>query len=289
MEWPKISIVTPSYNQAVYIEATIQSVLEQNYPNLEYIVIDGGSTDGSVEIIKKYEDQLAFWVSEPDEGMYFAIQKGFDRSTGEIMAWINSDDMYYSGALFVVAEIFSRFHEVNWLIGNPSFYDESGRTISVSKFRQYSKFDFYSLDYVWIQQESTFWRRPLWERAGSKLNLQMKYAADSELWLRFFRFEKLYATEALIGGFRYRSSNQISLNKLDEYIEEAKSKITKEPLVTSDKIKLNLYLILSKFIYLISLVKIFNTNGLKSGIKKILFKYPKRILFNTSRQQFEML
>ena len=92
---PKISIVTPSFNQAQFIEETILSVLNQNYPNLEYIIIDGGSTDGSVDIIKKYADKIAYWVSEKDSGMYDAINKGFGKSTGEILAWINSDDIFF--------------------------------------------------------------------------------------------------------------------------------------------------------------------------------------------------
>lgn len=121
---PKISIVTPSYNQGEFIEATINSILTQNYPNLQYIIIDGGSTDGSVEIIKKYEKYLHFWCSEPDAGQYDAINKGFARSSGEIMAWLNSDDMYCPWVFKTVADVMSDFSEIEWLTTlNPGLWD----------------------------------------------------------------------------------------------------------------------------------------------------------------------
>ncbi len=227
MNYPKISIVTPNFNGDKYLEETIQSVLSQNYPNLEYIIIDGGSTDNSVAIIKKYENQLKYWISEPDKGLYDAVQKGFDQSTGEIMAWINSDDLYHIKSLFSIAEIF-KMNEVNWLQGNPSFFDEQGRIVSVGGLKKWSKLDFYLGNYKWIQQESVFWRRTLWEKAGGQMDVKMKYAGDLELWLRFFRHEKLYVTTSLLGGFRLRSEGQLSLDFLDDYIKEAECKIRYE-------------------------------------------------------------
>src|ERR1044071_7696025 len=117
MEYPRITIVTPSYNQAAFLEETMLSVLDQGYPNLEYIVIDGGSTDGSVDIIRKHASRLSWWISEKDAGMYDAIQKGFARSSGQIMGWINSDDRHFQKSLFVIAEIFERIKEVDWILG----------------------------------------------------------------------------------------------------------------------------------------------------------------------------
>lgn len=241
---PKISIVTPNYNGAQYLEETILSVLNQNYLNLEYIIIDGGSTDNSLEIIEKYQDELSYWVSEPDNGLYDAIQKGFNRSTGEIMAWINSDDMYAKGSFSIVSEIFMNFKEVNWLQGIPSIYDEKGRTVRVDIFKRWSKFNYYTNDYEWIQQESVFWRRNLWNVSGAKINSELKYAGDLELWTLFFRFEKLYTIQALLSGFRIRSRNQLSLDKIDEYHLEVKkilelevnNKISKEDLLIVNKI-----------------------------------------------------
>jgi glycosyltransferase involved in cell wall biosynthesis len=118
--WPKIALVTPVFNSAKYLEATIQSVLNQNYPNLEYVIVDGGSTDGSLQIIRKYEPHLHAWVSEPDHGMYDAINKGFTRTTGEVMGWLNASDALHVGALKVVGSVFATFPEVEWITGRPT-------------------------------------------------------------------------------------------------------------------------------------------------------------------------
>src|SRR5690242_3711403 len=123
---PKISIITPSFNQAAYIEQTIKSVLDQDYPNLEYIVIDGGSSDGSVEIIRKYENRIAFWVSEPDNGQAHAINKGLARATGDIIAYLNSDDYYLQGALKQVADLSNRRSDLDLLHGRCRVVDQHG-------------------------------------------------------------------------------------------------------------------------------------------------------------------
>ena len=125
--YPKISIITPTYNSVAFLEATIKSVIEQNYPNLEYIIIDGGSNDGTVEIIERYAEHLAYWISEPDKGMYDALQKGFDKSTGDILGWLNSDDLHFEWTLELIARLFTRFEQVDWLTSNIiSGMDEDG-------------------------------------------------------------------------------------------------------------------------------------------------------------------
>jgi len=215
---PKISIVTPSFNQAPFLEAAIDSVLSQKYPNLEYIVVDGGSTDGSVEIIRRYEKHLHYWCSEPDRGQYDAINKGFARSTGEIMAWINSDDMYFPFAFRTVASIFSTLPEVEWLTTlTPGFWDYHGFSLGYCTFTGFSKRAF--LDGHFLppgykgargtpQQESTFWRRSLWERSGGCLRTEFKLAADFDLWARFYQHAELYTTPSPLGGFRFQNSNR---------------------------------------------------------------------------------
>ena len=296
MNHPKISIVTPNFNGEKYLEQTIQSVLSQNYPNLEYIIIDGGSTDNSVEIIKKYKSQLAYWVSEPDKGLYEAVQKGFDKSTGEIMAWINSDDLYHPKAFFTVAEIFSKFKQTSWLQGIPTFYDEVGRTVAVSPIKRWSKLDYYLGNFQWIQQESIFWRRSLWEISGSKMATEMKYAGDLELWLRFFRHEKLFVTNALLGGFRQRSEGQLTMEFLDQYLEEARDKIKEEVDKTIPKAERDLvesikrHNILMGKIWFPILRKIMNKFFYSEIIKKrqLHFNFPPMIYFDRVKQEFKI-
>lgn len=293
--YPKITIVTPNFNGGVYLEQTIQSVLSQDYPNLEYIIIDGGSTDNSVAIIKKYESQLTYWVSEPDKGLYDAVQKGFEKSTGEIMAWINSDDLYHPKAFFAVAEIFN-LNEVNWLQGIPSFFDEKGRTIAVEPLRRWSKLDYYLGNFEWIQQESVFWRRSLWEVSGGKMATAMKYAGDLELWLRFFRHEKLYVTNALLGGFRKSSNGQLSLGFMPEYLEEARALIKNEVGNTISKEEKDLLESLKKHNVLMGkirftiLKKMLNRFFYSEIIKKkqLHFSYPPMIYFDSVKQEFKI-
>jgi len=215
----KISIVTASFNSEKFIEQTINSVLSQNYPNLEYIIIDGSSTDKTVDIIKKYQHSLAYWTSEKDNSMYDAINKGFRKSTGDIMGWLNSDDLLHPGSLSVINQIFSQFDNVNWVTGIPTKCDSQGRTCKVADLPIWSKEKYYIGQLKSIQQESTFWTRSLWEKAGSKLDEQYTLAADHELWARFFLYEDLYTINALLGCFR-KHDYQLTEEKRDEYFKQ---------------------------------------------------------------------
>lgn len=286
--YPKISIVTANYNGGEFLEQTILSVISQGYPNLEYIIIDGKSTDNSLAIIKKYDEYISYWVSEPDNGLYHAIQKGFDKSTGELMAYINSDDMYHNKSFFVISEIFSSYKQVNWLQGNPTTFDEFGRTVNVSPTKRWSKYDFFTYNYRWIQQESVFWRRCLWEAVGCKLDTSLKLAGDLDLWLRFFRHDRLYITSALIGGFRQRSKNQLSLESIDEYIDEANSRIKSEVLNTNDKCKVLVYNVLSRVVHFVGLSKIINLGFVTRGFENKYFGFPSLIYFDRLEQKFKL-
>jgi glycosyltransferase involved in cell wall biosynthesis len=288
MNYPKISIVTPSYNQGQYLEQTILSVIGQNYPNLEYIIMDGGSTDNSVDVIKKYQNFLTYWISEPDNGMYEAINKGFQKSTGEIMGWINSDDKLHPNSLYTISEIF-QLAGVNWITGAPTIFDESGRTINVQVTPLWSKLIFCLRDQKYIQQESTFWKRDLWTMAGNFISTKYKYAGDFELWNRFFKHEKLYSCNCLIGGSRERSKNQITVEHFDEYLSEEdnvifENEFTAEELGLLRRIKrLKMLLRILKYTRILSISSL--TSRVEISIRKS-YGFPPRIQFDRILQKF---
>jgi Glycosyl transferase family 2 len=228
----KISIVTPSYNQACFLEDTILSVVSQNYPNIEYVIIDGGSSDASVDIIRKYEAQLAYWVSEPDKGHIDALNKGFARTTGEIMGWINSDDKYAPWAFSVIEDIFSSFPHVEWVSTlYPIHWNAKGQAAECKYSGGFNRASFLRganlprqnlYGRAWIQQESTFWRRSLWERAGGYIDTSLNFdlAPDFELWARFYQHAELHAVATPVGGFR-KHGHQKTAQQMEKYVTEA--------------------------------------------------------------------
>ena len=182
MKKNKITIVTPSFNQGQFLEETILSVLDQNYTNLEYIIIDGGSTDNSVEIIKKYEKYLTFWVSERDNGQTHAINKGFNIATGDLVNWINSDDLLEDGALEILGEVLLEFPDADFFYGDYRAINEHSKTIYKRKSAPYCKNCLFWGRQV-SSQPAVFFKRSLLKNYG-KLDERYNFCMDIEFWVR---------------------------------------------------------------------------------------------------------
>jgi glycosyltransferase involved in cell wall biosynthesis len=224
---PRITLVTAVYNGEHYLEETILSILHQGYPNLEYILVDDGSTDGTAEIIKKYEQHLAWWVSQPNQGLYVALNTGFARSTGEILGWLNANDKLHTNGLFVVGSVFAAFPDVDWITGRPTVFNEEGMTVEIQNLPRWSRHRFLAGANRHIQQESTFWRRRLWERAGGCMDITYRAEGDFELWVRFFRYARLYPVDGLIGGWRFHP-NSLSHGDVARYDRNCEEIVEKE-------------------------------------------------------------
>lgn len=221
-QYPKISLVTPSFNQGQFLEQTIRSILDQDYPNLEYIIIDGGSTDNSKQIIKKYSSKLKYWVSEKDKGQADAINKGFAHANGEIMGWLNSDDMLMPGSLRLIAKIFTELPNTNWISSTPQTITQHGhvhhlglRPVYIQKLIAAGWY--HGLGLGFIMQEGTFWRRSLWKSAGGKVNA-LHYGMDFDLWKRFAERSPLLPVHVPLAAFRLNP--QRKSKAIDKYYQE---------------------------------------------------------------------
>jgi hypothetical protein len=206
---PKISVVVPSFNQARFLEHTLESLFQQEYSNLEPIVIDGGSTDGSVDILRRHSSKLASWRSEPDEGQAAAINKGMSRATGEIMGYLNSDDVLVPGTLTYVARIFEQNPKVDVVYGHRILIDENGFEIGRWVLPPHDSEILSWADYV--PQETLFWRRSIWERSGAAMDESFRFALDWELLLRFRKTEACFARlPRFLGCFRVHGGQKTS-------------------------------------------------------------------------------
>jgi glycosyltransferase involved in cell wall biosynthesis len=222
-ELPKISIITPSLNQDTFIEATIQSILNQGYPNLEYLIIDGDSTDGTMQIVKRYEEQLS-WISEKDNGQSAAINKGLRLATGDIVAFLNSDDLYEPGALLAVGEYFASHPEANWLTGLCINIDQSGNEIR--RFNRFYKnfwlrWNSFSILKIlnYVSQTSTFWRRSAMNKIGY-LNEQLYYTMDYDYWLRLGQHYPLHVLYRDLARFRIHNNSKSGTTTHRQFDEE---------------------------------------------------------------------
>jgi len=209
-ENPRVSIITPSFNQGRFLEESIRSVLEQSYPNIEYIVVDGGSRDESVEIIKKYQEHFAWWVSEKDKGHADALNKGFARATGEILAWLNSDDVYYPQAVAEAVALLKEHPEVGMVYGDADLIDNSGAAVGQFAARQ--------TDYrrmlrgsVHIPQATTFFRADLWRQVGP-LDLSLFFSFDYDLWVRIAKVSQLLYVPKRWAKFRIHGEGKTIVN-----------------------------------------------------------------------------
>lgn len=209
MNEPKISIITPSFNQVNFIEKTIQSVLDQQYPNLEYIIIDGTSTDGSVEIIQKYQENLSFWVSEPDSGQADALAKGFSKATGDIMGWLCSDDLLEPGCLWDVAELFQKYPHMRAVYGDTKWIDSQEKLIKIKKELPFNRF-IWLYEHNFIPQPSTFWRKDLYEQVGG-LDSSFNLGMDADLWIRFNEVTTLHHIPKVWSCMRMHAQQKTSM------------------------------------------------------------------------------
>jgi len=211
-KYPKISVITPSYNQAKYIKMTIDSVLTQRYPNLEYIVMDGGSTDGTVEILESYGKKIK-WISKGDSGQSDAINKGIKLSSGEIIGYINSDDYLLKNSLFKIANLFSENNNAYWVTGVCKIVDENNfevrqlvtyyKNIFLKYFR--SEKLLYVVNY--ISQPATFWRRELFKKIGY-FDEKLHYSMDYDYWLRIAKKYKLYFIDDYLAAYRVHNKSK---------------------------------------------------------------------------------
>jgi glycosyltransferase involved in cell wall biosynthesis len=205
---PKITIVTPSFNQGKYLEQTIRSVLNQQYPNFEYIVMDGGSTDNSVEIIKRYADKLAYWQSKPDRGQSAAIVDGFARATGEILGWVNSDDMLLSDSLEHVARYFFENPYCQFLVGDSILIDSQGHSIA----RFYASApSFRSIKYYGtsFNQPAAFWLSTAFEAVG-RIDVTLQFCFDRDLFIKLTKLGRSHHISKFLAAYRWHSLSKTS-------------------------------------------------------------------------------
>ncbi|MGH2581913.1 MAG: glycosyltransferase family 2 protein [Anaerolineales bacterium] len=209
---PLVTIVTPSYNQAAYLEEAVESVLNQVYNNIQYILIDGGSTDGIAKIIKKYASRLDYWVSEKDRGQTDALNKGFAHTKGKYCAWLNADDRLKPNAVAEAVDYLEKNSDVGMVYGDADFIDVEGNVIGRFAARQtdYAKL---RKGYVHIPQQAAFWRASLWWQVGP-LDPDVTFAMDYDLWVRLAKVSKLKYVPRLWAEFRLHQDSKTLINDM---------------------------------------------------------------------------
>lgn len=217
--FPRISIVTCSYRQARFLEAALRSVIDQRYPALEYIVVDGGSDDGSREIIERHSASLAYWVSEPDDGQTDALRKGFARASGDILAWLCSDDLLLPGALRAVAAFFRARPQAMAVYGDALWIDADGRLLRPKREIAFNRFVFLH-DHNYVPQPSMFWRRELYQAVGG-LDPAFDLAMDADLWERFSRRARIEHLARYLSCMRFYPEQKTRSRREGQALEDA--------------------------------------------------------------------
>jgi glycosyltransferase involved in cell wall biosynthesis len=275
-EWPKISIITPSFNQGPFIEETIRSVLLQNYPNLEYIVVDGGSTDETLHILKKYANFIR-WISEPDEGQTDAINKGIMMSSGEIIAYINSDDLYEPGSFGIISDLFSANPDITMIYGDITHINEKSEYIEYCKTGEID-IESYLMGIPYLPQPSVFFRRDVIRKIGY-FDKTLHLAMDYDYWLKiFFNFKAMYYPRGFAKARIYPEAKSSSMNYkyLDERLRILKQVFLTNRLESSQKKKVFAYV---HFVGALVYLKYgFFTKGIKHLVTSLSMDY--HYLFN---------
>jgi carbamoyltransferase len=242
--YPTISLVTPSFNQGHFIAETLDSVLSQRYPALEYVVQDGGSSDGTTDVLRRYAGRLAAWRSQPDKGQADAVNKGFEGTRGEVMAWLNSDDLLLPGALATVARYFAEHPDVDVVYGDRLLIDEEGREVGRWILPGHDGSVLRWIDF--IPQETVFWRRRIWDAAGGMVDDSFHFAMDWDLLARFQAAGARFAhIPRFLGAFRIHSEQKTSAQ-----IRTGKAEMNRVRMMTLGRVPSRLEVILAATPYL---------------------------------------
>jgi len=236
----KISIITPSFNQGEFIEDTIKSVISQNYEKFEYIIIDGGSNDDTVDIIKRYQDKISYWISEPDYGQTNAINKGLKIATGDIITYLNSDDLFLPGTLEKIANYFNIYQDRYFVYGNTIVIDKKGEVIKYRKQLKFNKNIACMIGFgLVIDQPATFWRKEVFEKIGF-FNENLYYTMDADYWFRISRYYKLYYINEYLAKFRWHSQSKTIISKNSN--KKLKYELTSHRILTYNTLPISKYI-----------------------------------------------
>ena len=215
--FPRITIVTPALGNAEHLEATLRSVVYQDYPNLEYIVIEDGASDEPRRILEKYQAHFCWLSCAAGTELCAALNMAFAKSTGEILGWLEPGEMLHTNGLAVIGGIFAALPEAEWITGRPFNFSPSGMPTGMKHLERWSRIRFLAGGNKYIHRDTTFWRRSLWERAGGALATEYGAAGEFELFVRFFRHARLYSVDALIGGYRTHPGNHSATGSHKRY------------------------------------------------------------------------